>query len=271
VPPVRALSAADFTNAFDLANIIKHPTVFIVVVALISTWACMHHILKRSDEEGHCSCFAPGKVVDPLSCAFLCNRAEYDFLLSTENPKLYLKARIFAMKYTPIDHEEGIWKDPRWYQVARATMTTFVLLEHPWLSIFFHHPRDLYTSVQRLGVQATTLFSSLFANAAFFGQGQATVAQTISISIYSSLAVTPVSIVFPALFFKAANIREKALRKSELLPRAAARALISLTANAAATQEVGSWVLLALWCVAAAIITFVYGMQVPIVFAIGIY
>jgi hypothetical protein len=79
-----------------------------------------------------------------------------------------------------------------------------VLQSHPYLTIYFHNPKDPYTSYQRLCVVFTTLFSFMASNAMFFGMGKRSIEDDLNIAIYSSFIVAPVGAIFPILFTKAA-------------------------------------------------------------------
>ena len=58
----------------------------------------------------------------------------------------------------------------------------------------------LHTSPQRLAALATTLMSILVANVLFFGQGDGSLGNTISIGVVSALVVAPVGAVLPQFF-----------------------------------------------------------------------
>lgn len=77
-------------------------------------------------------------------------------------------------------------------------------MTHPMLSIWFHHPAELYDSYQRLCVAFGSVFTILTVNAMFFGQGKQSVEQDLSISIYSAIITAPVGVLFPMLFTRAA-------------------------------------------------------------------
>ncbi len=77
-------------------------------------------------------------------------------------------------------------------------------MAHPLLGIWFHHPREDYDAYQRLNVMFATVLSILAVNAVFFGQGQRSPEQDLSIAIYSALATAPVGVLFPKLFARAA-------------------------------------------------------------------
>ena len=240
---------------------------FLVVLSLIVTWVSLHNVYMRADESatGECPC-CPSSSGKPIAaCAALagaCDRNHYRFLLSTEDRSLYLRRRMEAMACTSRD--VSIVNDTIWYTVAKDCAATFVLLEHPWLSTFFHNRNDMYTSVQRLGVMFTTLFSSLLANAMFFGQTPTSIESTISISIYSSLVVTPVGIVFPSLFYKAAMLKIRGEKKASFLPGEASRLLLQDTTVLVERQLSLGWVLLLFWVSGATVVTFVYGMQMDL-------
>jgi hypothetical protein len=152
----------------------------------------------------------------------------------------------------------------RWVTTARQCVSMFVLVEHPWLSTYFHHPKDMYTSSQRLAVMFTLFFSVLVANAMFFGQTAKNFAATISISIYSSLVTVPVGIIFPKLFFKAAHLLRDAESHSELMSVVVGRALRTQARITAQRILIGAWAFLVCWVAGAILICLVYGMQMDL-------
>ena len=79
-----------------------------------------------------------------------------------------------------------------------------LLMSHPILSVWFHHPAELYDSYQRLSVAFGSIFTILTVNALFFGQGKQSVEQDLSISIYSAIITAPIGVFFPMLFTRAA-------------------------------------------------------------------
>ena len=79
-----------------------------------------------------------------------------------------------------------------------------LLMTHPILSIWFHHPAEFYDAYQRLCVAFGSVFTILAVNAMFFGQGQPSVEQDLSIAIYSALITAPVGVCFPLMFKRAA-------------------------------------------------------------------
>jgi hypothetical protein len=80
-----------------------------------------------------------------------------------------------------------------------------LLMTHPILSIWFHHPAEFYDSYQRLCVAFGSVFTILAVNAMFFGQGKQSVEQDLSIAIFSALITAPVGVCFPMLFTRAAS------------------------------------------------------------------
>ncbi len=106
------------------------------------------------------------------------------------------------------------------------------------------------------------LFSVLVANVLFFGMGDGSIGNTISIAIVSSLVVTPVSILFPLLFIKSSLVTAHAERKAVFMPAIKARQFIAESAQSAQRILSFSWFLLVVWVAGCVLLCLVYGMQV---------
>jgi hypothetical protein len=115
------------------------------------------------------------------------------------------------------------------------------LMRHPLLGIWFHHPREDYDAYQRLNVMFATVFSILAVNAVFFGQGQRSPEQDLSISIYSALLTAPVGVLFPRLFARAAFKAEAQRSEPNLFAalnlRAAVDAAVAKVTNRASEKS----------------------------------
>ena len=106
-------------------------------------------------------------------------------------------------------------------------------MTHPVLGIWFHNPRDDYSSYQRLNVFFAAVFSILAVNAMFFGQDQQSIEQDLSISIYSALLTAPVGVLFPRLFARAAFKAEAQRSEPDLFAALNLRAAV----DAAVAQD----------------------------------
>jgi hypothetical protein len=142
---------------------------------------------------------------------------------------------------------------------------------HPYLSVYWHRLDDPFSSYQRLFVVFTLLFSFLAINAMFFGQADGSQENALSIAIFSSLIVTPIGVVFPMLFKKAAFMIHSEREEEAFLKRLNVKLVTKPTSSRGRMLQYFCFFFLALWVSGAIFLCLIYGMQVLLAIHISLF
>jgi hypothetical protein len=290
VQPPNKISTDDVTAAFSWSNVMQHPVPVVTVSVLVFLWLFTTSYCFYI-ERGCCGCGnkrrdldSPSKLKDSLAPmrgfehdghdtaqstdsdsagTSLCNRHAFDYRLSTQNSAIFYMESMNAMDevLTPEQHESRCsWcLDYRWVHAIKRNLVMNFLVSHPFLSVYWHHERDPFTTAQRIAVAFAILLSYCAANAAFFGRAVDSIS-SLGIGMYASLAVVPVAVVFPIAFQAAAYYTDCEENEAAFL----ATFHIVLKAGTTGAPRRGirvlavTWLVLAVWSIGMLFIVFVY-------------
>jgi hypothetical protein len=252
VPPVNKLTVQDFKNFFSWRNILKHPTPLITVASVLAVWICLATLFYFRQEDRLEEAVKEGVSVDRVRPNNCWDRWQWGFYKSTDSA-----IQFFVQKHHDsvihVNPQLPWYRDPAWWSVAVKNFTLNFLLNHSYLSVWFHNPTDPYGATHRLAAMMSTLFTALSANA-MFSSSNTTIEVTISIAVYTGLLCVPVSVIFPLLFRKATALIY--VVHDELSPQEAAE--LVTTGHRLLYM---TWTFLFLWTSGAILLVLVYAMQ----------
>jgi hypothetical protein len=143
--------------------------------------------------------------------------------------------------------------DSRWWRVARSHLVRVCLERHPLLSVWFHHPADLFTSTHRI----TAAFVALFTTASVAALVYANFTHAIALVTAHSIALYAcVALVLAVTHMITHSCCAAALAWYASLPR-------GTTAYWSPTR-VAAVALLAAWTVAAALVAYAHAVQLDL-------
>jgi hypothetical protein len=150
------------------------------------------------------------------------DRHKFDFYKSSESFLMVLRAYLLKHEDQRSDEDKqgccgcGWCSDASIWRVIFDKVFNIFLRSHPSLSVWFHHPEDPYSGQQRLSVMAVCVLTSLAINAICFSpENQRSFESDLSISIYSSIFVSILTVGLTNLFVRVSSTRS---RSNALVP-----------------------------------------------------